>query len=427
MGSENLTMFGETPDEVIVDEYDAPPTPITLRPYQEEALKKIQWSMGAGLEGNELVVLPTGAGKSVVIAHLAKAIESPILILQPSKEILEQNYGKLLHYVSPSDIGIYSASMNEKTIGRYTFATIQSIYKKPQDFAHFKLVILDEAHLLNPKSLDGMFTSFLKAIGNPKVVGFTATPYRMDTGWNNLGTDSWGNRQLEAFVTIKLINRMKGLFWKRLLYCINTAELMEQGYLCPLEYIDRSVVEHEALKLNKSRSDFDLDAYEDELTKRQQQIMDAIAYGMERSKSTLVFCSSVRQAEKLSAIVEGSKCVSAKTPKKERDKIVRDFKEGTLKAVFNVGVLTTGFDHPALDCIILLRPTRSIGLYYQMLGRGVRIAEGKTACKVIDLTSTVKNMGRVESIKLVRRDKWELESETGSWHNRELYRYQMTI
>ena len=98
-----------------------------------------------------------------------------------------------------------------------------------------------------------------------------------------------------------------------------------------------------------------------------------------------------------------------------------------VKAVFNVGVLTTGFDHPALDCIILLRPTRSIGLYYQMLGRGVRIAEGKTACKIIDLTSTVKNMGRVETIKLVRRDKWELESEAGSWHNRELYRYTIKV
>ena len=426
---ETMRMFGDAPDpaDTDVEEYTAPKRQLTLRPYQDAALSKILWSMGAGLEGNELVVLPTGAGKSVVIAHLAKGIDSPILILQPTKEILEQNLDKLLRYVPDSEVGIYSASMNEKTIGRYTFATIQSIYKKPADFLHFKLVILDEAHLLNPKSLDGMFTSFLKAIGSPKVVGFTATPYRMDTGWNNLGTDTWGNRMLEAFVTIKLINRMKGLFWKRMLYCINTEELMAQGYLCPLEYIDRSVVEHEALKLNKSRSDFDLDAYEDELTNRQQQIMDAIAWGMERSKSTLVFCSSVRQAERLAGIVEGAKCVSAKTPKKERDKIVKDFKDGSLKVVFNVGVLSIGFDHPALDCIILLRPTRSIGLYYQMLGRGVRIAPGKTSCKVIDLTSTVKNMGRIETIKLIRREKWELESETGSWHNKELYRYTIKI
>lgn len=151
-----------------------------LRPYQQEAINKIRWSMDNLADGNDIVVLPTGAGKSVVIAHLAKEIDSDVLILQPSKEILEQNFKKLSLYVDPSEIGIYSASMNDKTIGRYTFATIQSIYKKPEDFKHFRLVIIDECHLVNPKNNWGMFTSFLKAIGNPKVIGFTATPYRKE-------------------------------------------------------------------------------------------------------------------------------------------------------------------------------------------------------------------------------------------------------
>ena len=158
------------------------------------------------------------------------------------------------------------------------------------------------------------------------------------------------------------------------------------------------------------------------------KIYDALAYSVMHSKSVLVFCSSVRQAEKMAEEYNTENigecaAVSAKTKAKDRDRIISDFKSGKIKMVFNVGVLTTGFDHPALDCIVLLRPTRSIGLYYQMLGRGVRIAEGKTSCKVIDLTSTVKNMGRVETIKLVKREKWELESETGSWHGAELYSY----
>ncbi len=430
MASENLTMFGEVPEEY-VEEYEAPPTPITPRDYQSEALEKIIWAKSSGLEGNDIVVLPTGAGKSIVIALLANALHEPVLILQPSKEILEQNYAKLCLYVKPADIGIYSASMDEKTIGHYTFATIQSIYKQPELFAHFGLFIIDECHQVNPKSFDGMFASFIKKVNEirfkegksaVKIVGFTATPYRMDTSYTALGGGAY-----EAYTSTKLINRMKGFFWKRMLYVSNMAELMEKGYLCPLEYIDRSVVQHEELKLNVSQSDFDLDAYEDVLSRRQREIMDAIAYGMKTAKSTLVFCSSVSQATKLSQIVPGAAVVSAKTPKKERDAIIKGFKAHEIPIVFNVGVLTTGFDHPALDCIVLLRPTRSIGLYYQMLGRGVRIAEGKTSCKVIDLTSTVKNMGRIETIKLVKRDKWELESEScPNWHGAQLYSYTFT-
>lgn len=391
--------------------------PITLRPYQKQAIDKILWSQK--LEGNDLCILPTGAGKSIVIAFLAKELNKPILILQPGKEILEQNRSKLALYVNSDLIGTYSASMNEKTIKQYTFATIQSIYKNPDDFKHFKLVIVDECHLVNPKNLGGMFTSFLTAIGSPKVIGFTATPYRMDLAYRK--TDYGG---LIAYTTVKLINRTKYLFWNRLVFNINNKELLDAGYLSPLEYFDRSLVEHENIPMNKSMSDFDMDGYEMMLNKREHEILGAIAFGKQTSKSVLVFCSSVKQAENLAKAVEWSAAVSAKTPAKIRDSIIESFKDGRLHVVFNVGVLTTGFDHPGLDCIVLARPTRSIGLYYQMLGRGVRLAQNKTSCKVIDLTSTVKNIGKIETIKLDKVDgKWELLSETGSWHNKELYSF----
>lgn len=391
---------------------------IELRDYQKAAIEKIIWAKDKGLEGNELVILPTGSGKSVVIAHLAHIINEPILIIQPSKEILEQNLEKLLRYVDRSEVGIYSASMDEKTIKFFTFATIQSIYKKAEFFRHFKLVIIDEAHLVNPKNLSGMFTRFLEEIGNPKVIGFTATPYRLDSMYMN-----WGTSMCRVAATIKLINRTKGFFWQRILYNLNIQDLIDKGYLCPLEYIDLSLVEQENIPLNKSQTDFNLESYEDIISARQKEIIRAIEYGKSVSKSVLVFCSSVRQAESLTKLVSNSAVITAKTPKKLREKIVDDFRSGATKTVFNVGVLTIGFDHPALDCIILLRPTRSIGLYYQMLGRGVRMSEGKKSCKIIDLTSTIRNLGKVETIKLVRREKWELESETGSWHNRELYSF----
>jgi DNA repair protein RadD len=127
-------------------------------------------------------------------------------------------------------------------------------------------------------------------------------------------------------------------------------------------------------------------------------------------------------------MIRNSAVVTGKTNKVLREKIISDFKDGTIKYVFNVGVLTTGFDHPSLDCIVLLRPTKSITLYYQMLGRGVRTAAGKKHCKIIDLTSTVQHLGRVETIQLLKeKGKWELISETGRWHNQQLYRYTIEV
>ncbi len=159
------------------------------------------------------------------------------------------------------------------------------------------------------------------------------------------------------------------------------------------------------------------------LEKLDNSILESVYFGMELAKSVLVFCSSVYQATSLCELVTNSAVVTAKTTKKNRTRIIKEFREGKIQTVFNVGVLTIGFDHPELGCIVLLRPTRSIGLYYQMLGRGVRPAEGKDHCKVIDMTGTVKQLGSIESIKLIKRDQWELESEKGSWHKRILYSF----
>jgi len=387
-----------------------------LRPYQEQAVSKLLWSQK--LEGADLCVLPTGAGKSIIIADLARRLNQPVLILQPTREILEQNYEKLTHYIEPIQIGIYSASMNRKDLGFYTFATIQSIYKKPELFAHFKMVIIDECHLVNPKNFNGMFTTFLKGIGNPKVIGFTATPYRLDHIYTKLKTG-----EILTHTTTKLINRTKGRFWHRIMFNINNEDLIKKGYLVPLKYIDKTIIEHENIPTNISKSDFNLEKYEEKIEKEKDSILEAVYFGMELAKSVLVFCSSIRQASNLCDLVTGSAVVTAKTKKKERTRIIKEFREGKIQTVFNVGVLTIGFDHPELGCIVLLRPTRSIGLYYQMLGRGVRPAEGKEFCRVIDMTGTVKQLGKIESIKLIKRDKWELESEKGSWHNRILYSF----
>jgi DNA repair protein RadD len=216
---------------------------------------------------------------------------------------------------------------------------------------------------------------------------------------------------------------MQPFFWRRLLYNVQIQDLIDQGFLSPLEYENASFLRQEDLRLNKAQTDFELDDFVERINQKERDVIDRILKAERERNSVLVFCSSVKQAEKFARIVPNAECVSAKTPPVERDYIIRGFKAGRIKTVFNMGVLTTGFDHPALDTIVLIRPTRSVALYYQMVGRGIRPCAGKTSCLVIDYSNNVAALGRLHTIRLIKRDKWELESETGSWHNCALYSY----
>lgn len=389
---------------------------IVLRDYQNEAIERAIWSINK-FDNNSLIVLPTGAGKSLVIGGIADQLRREILILQPSKEILEQNMKKLSLYVPQNEIGVYSASFKRKDIRKYNFATIQSIYKVPELFNHIGLVLVDECHQVNPRNKKGMFTSFLNNIGNPVTIGLTASPFRNVSGVSNI------QGKLTAGTVLKLINRMNPRMWNRIAYNINNHELVERGYLSPLKYYSRTFIPHAKIPVNKSVSDFNLDAFEEMLTPYEEQIMVSINGARKHRKAVLVFCSSVAQAERLATTITRAACVSGKTPITERDQIIEDFRTGKLDVVFNVGVLTTGFDFPELDCIYLIRPTRSLGLYYQMLGRGVRIAEGKENCLLLDYSGTFDQLGRIEDIKLVQEKLWELYANGSKAHGKDIFSY----
>lgn len=402
---------------------------LTLRNYQNGAVNAILRDYEQ--PGNSLVILPTGSGKSVVIADAVHKINKNALILQPSKEILEQNANKLRNYVDYREIGIYSASFNKRQIRKFTFATIQSIYKMPEMFEDFGLVLIDECDLMNPKNTQGMFTSFIKAIGNPKTFGFTATPYRNMQAYS---TNKYGG--YDSALTLKLINRIKPDFWKRIIFNINNKELFDQGYLCPLRYFDRAQFDHRQIPMNKSRTDFDTEKFANNLATFRPTILDLINRAASKMKSVLVFCNSVDEAKAMARQVPNAASVDGKTKKDERDRIIREFREGRIKVVFNMGVLTVGFDHPELDCIFVLRPTRSLRLWYQMIGRGIRIAPGKKECIVVDFTSNVRNLGRIETIRLYQEKKmfdfrkmWYLSSETEEgftdWHGKQLYSMEL--
>ena len=401
----------------------------SLRPYQQEAVdiavKKLQ-----GKSKPFIIQAATGAGKSLIIADICHKIDEPILILQPSKEILEQNYAKLISYDPLIDAGIYSASAGRKEIREFTFATIGSIYKKPKEFEHFKYAIVDECHGLNPKKADGMLTSFFKAIECEHICGLTATPYRIDTLWtrNDDGT-------LTSTASLKMINRISRTpFFKSIAYKIETAELIRDSFLSPVKYFTEQT-DWSQLRINTTGADFTEDSIEKFAGKRIERIVKAIEYSEEHRKRTLTFCSTIGQAEHVLDHVEkrgiGVAMVTGKTPKTERERLIEQFKAGEIKHMLNVGVFTTGFDAPVLDTVILARPTMSLALYYQMVGRGIRLDpdDPEKQLHVYDLVGVVERLGRVETIRVQReahgfRD--EVWSEVGRCDNWALYEFTVT-
>lgn len=372
------------------------------------------------MAGNSVVVAPTGSGKSIIIAEVARQLNKNILIFQPSKEILRQNKEKLSTLVSPDEIGVFSASMGEKTIKKYTLCTIGSVYTKPELFSEFGMVLLDECHLLNPKKLNTMYRKFFTKAKISKVIGLTATPYRLET---------WMERHPKGYfiahTSTKLINRHLNPFWSRILVSLTTRSLVDAGYLLPLTYIDKELIPQSSIPANTSKTDFNLTVYQRKLVDKQDEIVNALNHAKLNFHHTLVFCTSIQQADNLQLLVPGA-VVTSDTPKKLRDKIIVDFMAGKIAVVYNVGCLTTGFDFPSLDCIVVIRPTQSIALHVQMLGRGVRPSPEKKTCTVIDLAGNYKKLGKMEDVRVVRTEGgWDIETDKGFWHGVEVYNYKV--
>ena len=364
-----------------------------LRPYQKQASDAAVAAFTSKQESNGLLILPTGAGKSLVIADIAHRLEGPLLILQPSKEILEQNFAKLQSY-GIWDSSIYSASVGYKEINRITFATIGSVMNHMDDFAHFKNVMIDECHYVNSKG--GMYEEFIHAVPR-KVIGLTATPYRLGRG-------------AEGMSMLKFLTRTKPRIFSRVLYCCQISELLAKGYLAQLSYYDLTAINLEMVKSNSTGADYDekslKEEYErsgfyDKLTTTTLRVLKPKS-GIPR-KGVLVFTRFTEEADNLveKLMVKGIRAaiVTGETPKRERENMLEDFKSGKIQVIANVGVLTTGFDYPELDTIILGRPTKSLALYYQMVGRAIRPHQGKDGW-VIDLGGTYRRFGAVADLRI---------------------------
>ena len=354
-----------------------------LREYQTKA---VDIAVDYFLEedsGNGIIVMPTGSGKSLIISAVAKELEAPVLVLQPSREILQQNYDKYLSY--GLDASIYSASFNKREISKVTFAMIGSIIRKKELFESFKYVIIDECHGVNPKK--GMYKDFIEN-SDAKILGLTATPYR-------LSTDGFGGSIL------KFITRTRPRVFSQLLYYVQIKELTEQGYLAPIKYETDDIFDSLKVKLNSTGADFNEQSLRKYCSEIQQnsRTIKAIKNNLHR-KAIVAFVTSVDDATYISSMINNSAVITSKTEKKERNETLSKFKQGIIKVIINVGVLTLGFDYPELDTIIISRPTMSLALYYQMIGRGIRYSDEKEYCIVVDLTDNYKKFGDINDLIL---------------------------
>jgi DNA repair protein RadD len=348
-----------------------------LRDYQSTA-KKIALDFFNSKKKNDsaYMVLPVASGKSLIISSIAKDLDSPAIVFQPSKELLQQNLSKLFNFGGTASV--YSASMNSKVIGeKLTYATLMSVKDKAHLFKRkgYKYVILDEAHLYPPKS-SSMFKTFLKGLGRDiKVLGLTATPIRL--------------KSYMGYSQLNFLHRSRPKSFNRLIHVMQIQDIIQRGYWANLIYLDREI-DDKYLKLNSNGSEFsEISVIK---TAEVNNVNKRIINELNNSdrKSILVFVDSVESAKKLSAKIENSAYVTGKTPKKERELLVNKFKNMDIRVMFNVSVFTTGFDHPQLDAIILGRATNSLSLYYQMVGRGTRIHGDKKDCLIIDYGKNIQ-------------------------------------
>lgn len=365
---------------------------------------------GFTLDGNHLYCdnqffIHHNSGKSLVIADIASRLEGPLLVFQPSKEILQQNFAKLQSY-GIFDCGCYSASVGCKDINRITFATIGSVMNHMSDFDCFKNIIIDECHYVNSKA--GQYKQFIEA-KNRQVVGLTATPYRLD--------------RTEGGSILKFLTRVRPRIFSKVIYCCQIGELLSKGYLADLHYYDLTALDLRRVRSNSTGADYDerslLAEYErcgfyDKLSNTVVKVLQPKS-GIPR-KGVLVFTAFTKEArqlvDKLQSIGVNAAIVTGETPKKERETILEGFKKREIKVVANVGVLTTGFDYPALDTVVLARPTKSLGLYYQMVGRAIRPFDGKDGW-IVDLSGNYSRFGNVADLFISRppgTTKWAVYS-----------------
>ena len=330
-----------------------------------------------------VIVLPTGAGKSLVIAELAKIAKGRVLVLAHVKELVEQNHLKYQSY--DLEAGVYSAGLSKKeSQQKVIFGSIQSVAKASDSFFDdFTLLVIDECHRVSLES-DSQYGKVIKKLREKNrgicILGLTATPYRLGVGWiYNYGHDG-------------TVQTQENRFFKQCVFDLSLKYMIRNKYLTPPVTIDIPVTCYDFSELMESKS-YTM-AQVEELLGQQRRLTPLIVKNIiditEKydRQGVMIFSSTVKHAyEILENLPEGqAKVIIGETEGSERDRIIEEFKSKKIKYLVNVSVLTTGFDAPHVDVIAILRPTESVSLYQQIIGRGLRLDDAKKDCFVLDYT-----------------------------------------
>lgn len=375
----------------------------TPRDYQIAAHDSVYDYFRKGNKGNPVIALPTGTGKALVIAMFLMSVlrqwsNQRILVLTHVKELVAQNFAELKEMWPEAPAGIFSAGLGLKeTYFPITFAGIASIVKMLHLFGRIDLIVIDEAHLVNPNE-ETMYKKLIEELlqRNPhlKVIGLTATPYRL--GHGKITEDG-------IFTDICFdLTGMHAFNW-----------LIQQGYLAPLvpkpmrTMLDTDGVSLVGGEFNNSKLQIAVDR--DEVT--EAALRECIEHGHDR-KHWLIFASGIEHAHHIADMLNSmgisTLCVHSNTKQfpmsdTQRDDNIKAFKAGRVRCVVNNNVLTTGFNFPAIDMIVMLRPTMSTVLWVQMLGRGTRPWEGKENCLVLDFARNSAKLGPINDPVVPRK------------------------
>ncbi|MCO5113633.1 MAG: DEAD/DEAH box helicase [Bdellovibrionaceae bacterium] len=354
-----------------------------LRPYQREAVENTI-NYFKKKRDPAVIVLPTGAGKSLVIAELARIARGRVLVLAHVKELVEQNHLKYESY--GLEAGVYSAGLHKKDKDqKVIFGSIQSV-ANAQDgfFENFTLLVIDECHRVGLES-ESQYSQVIKKLRERNrglcVLGLTATPYRLGTGW------------IYNYSHKGVMNTAEPRFFKQCVFELPLKYMIQNKYLTQPVKVDIPVTSYDFSELFESEKAY-TQADIEEVLRKQRRLTPLIVKNIVditesyHRQGVMIFSSTVKHAQEiLESLPKGqARIVIGETESSERDQIIEDFKNKKFKYLVNVSVLTTGFDAPHVDVIAILRPTESISLYQQIIGRGLRLDQSKKDCFILDYT-----------------------------------------
>lgn len=370
---------------------------LKLRDYQSAAIAAL-YDYWSAQPGNPLLVLPTGAGKSLVMAALMQDLverwpDMRLCCVTHVRELISQNYQELVSLWPWAPAGIYSAGLGRReTQSQILFAGIQSVRDRASHIGHVDVLLIDESHLI-PRSADTSYGKFIAGLReiNPdmKIVGLTATPFRLDSG----RLDEADPRTPEV----------PPLF-DQVAYEIGIRELIDRGYLAPLISKATATV-LDVADVHRRGGEFipgELQAAVNRSEVTVAAVDEIIRFGHDR-RSWLAFCAGVEHAyairDEFRRRGVSSETIEGTMAARDRDRIIESFRAGRVRALTNANVLTTGFNVPAVDLLAMLRPTESAALYVQMTGRASRNAPGKTNALILDFAGNVARHGPVDSVR----------------------------